>query len=194
MIIWRGAGIAIPIFAAVVAGILSFFFDDLRLGNLTYIGWILIITAAPTTVLALVALGGKERGSWARHTLFFIPAPLWVLILAGVGVLMVMLHNPASNQVLGEWEFDSCVSRCKPSLARSLRGMRITIDEEAITVGKKRRAYEVAWVNGAHLSLRYKDNGEQERMIMLGEDRFLGRITSPADKKGVSVRFNRVKN
>jgi hypothetical protein len=192
MIIWRGMGIAIPIFAAITAGILALFFDDTRLGNLGYIGWILVITAIPTVLLALVTLGGEERGSWARHTLFFVPVALWVPLLAGLGIFCLVKHHPASDQALGTWKFERCVSRCPARLSRSLRGMTINIDEEAITVHKKRRPYEVAMEKGAHLTLRYKDNGEEERMIMIDENRLVGYITSPRNKRGIPVNFVRV--
>jgi hypothetical protein len=194
MIIWRGLGIAIPIFAAIVAGVLAIFFDDTRLGNLGYIGWILVITAIPTVLLALFSLGGTERGGWARHTLFFVPVAIWVPLLAGIGIFCLIKHHPASEQARGVWKFERCVSRCSPSLARSLRGMTITIDDEAITVGKKRRAYEVAMEKASHLTLRYKDNGEEERMIMTGENRFVGYITSAKNKRGIPVNFVRVTN
>lgn len=192
VVVWRGMGIVIPILLAVFAGLLSLVFDDTRLGNLAYTGWILIATAVPTALVALASLGGEEGGGWTKHSLFFVPVALWVPLLAGLGIYCLVQHHPASEQAIGVWRFERCIDTCEPSLARALENMTITIDEEAITVGDERRAYEVATEKGAHLSLRYEDNGEEERMIM-GDDSFIGYITSAEDADGVAVRFARAK-
>jgi hypothetical protein len=72
----------------------SFFFDDVRLGNLPFIGWNLAITAGLTSFIALATLGGEEKGAWLRHSFFFIPVLLWVPILAGGGTYALTRPGP----------------------------------------------------------------------------------------------------
>ncbi len=91
-LIWRGFGIAIPILIGIAALILSFFYDDTRIGNFQYTGWVLIAAGIPTILVALITFGGDEEdggessGSWTDHALFYVPVALWVPILIGGGI------------------------------------------------------------------------------------------------------------
>ena len=89
MIVWRGMGIALPILLLISGGVLSLFFDDTRIGNPSYLGWTLLLTALLSVLPALAAFGDDENG-WTHHTLFFVPIALWVVgfLVGGVYALV----------------------------------------------------------------------------------------------------------
>lgn len=95
VIVWRGLGIAVPILAGIAAVIMSYFFDDTRLGNAPYIGWSLISASVPVLLVGLASLSSGEEGEqgtggWLQHTLFLIPVIAWFPIMLGGGIYLLM--------------------------------------------------------------------------------------------------------
>lgn len=89
MLIWKGAGIAVPIIVFICGWISSFWFEDTRLGNLPFIGLAFLIACIPVGLIGLGLSGSKDENGnkvGGGHSFFFIPVAWWGLILAGAGV------------------------------------------------------------------------------------------------------------
>lgn len=80
--IYRGAGIIVPIIVLATGWIVSFWFKDTTLGNANYIAW----TALYSFILLLLAgigfLGSSRDGK--KHDFFFVPVIVWALVMGGV--------------------------------------------------------------------------------------------------------------
>ena len=101
--IWRGAGIAVPIITFICGWIVSYSFDDTRLGNLDFTGWIFIWSGIINTVLGiLLLLAGagqaaeeREEGQRkAKHDFFWLPVWIWGIAFIGLGIYFVNTYEP----------------------------------------------------------------------------------------------------
>ena len=114
MIIWRGFGIGVFIIFIICAWIMSYFQDDTTLGNGAFMGWSMLVAAAPTLLLylALRSFHLKEKelapGEIATpqenkskiftgHSFFFIPVAIWPIIFAGLGGYLVATSDGGSG-------------------------------------------------------------------------------------------------
>ena len=190
MIVWRGIGIAVPLLLVVAGFITSTFVPNPRLGNFEFVGWMLLIGAGLSLVPAAISFAGKEA-KWTHHTLFFIPVALWVPLLAvGGGAALVLKSPPASELAVGRWELDRC-NDCPPALAQSVQDMTLDIGAGDVAVGDgPRRSYTLVVDNFPILRWRYDDDGSEEAMRFMGDDRFLGNLV---DRDGTSYTVSFVR-
>ena len=63
MIIWRGFGIVVPIVLLISAWITSYWFEDTRVGNTSYLGWTLLWAGIVLILAALAALRAFSQSS-----------------------------------------------------------------------------------------------------------------------------------
>jgi len=115
VIVWRRSGIALLIYLAISAWIVSYWFDDTRVGNAPYTGWVLFYAAIATALhaLALVAIRNAPPDADANpndpdpdaeppapiwhHSLFFIPVVIWPLIFGGLSAYNLIGSDGGSD-------------------------------------------------------------------------------------------------
>lgn len=100
--IWRGFGIVVPIILLISGWITSYWFEDTRLGNSTYLGWTMLWAGIVLILAALAALGGnldengekipKEKKS--HNDFFWIPIWVWSLGFIGFGIYFIYKEVP----------------------------------------------------------------------------------------------------
>jgi len=95
VIFWKGAGIAVPILFFIAAGIVSFFVEDTRIGNATFMGWSLVLAGVFNILPALAAFAGPEEGEeedreQTGHAFFFLPIWMWVMGCLALGVFLLV--------------------------------------------------------------------------------------------------------
>ncbi len=89
MLIWNGFGIIVPIIFFIVGWIASYFFDDLTLGNTSYIATIMLFSALPVGLIGLGMAQPSEDGTPAKnHSFFFIPVQWWGLLFLVGGLVL----------------------------------------------------------------------------------------------------------
>ena len=99
--IWRGAGIAVPIITFICGWIVSYSFDDTRLGNLDFTGWMLIWSGIVNAVLGILLLLANnaeplpgEEIKKAKHDFFWLPVWIWGIAFIGLGIYFVNTYEP----------------------------------------------------------------------------------------------------
>jgi len=97
--IWRGAGIAVPIIFFICGWIVSYWFEDTRLGNPDFMGWTSFYAGIVTLLAGVVILGmGSEPKKLepgevpvrVRHDFFWIPVLIWGVILLGLSIYLLI--------------------------------------------------------------------------------------------------------
>lgn len=92
MIIWNGFGIIVPIIFFIVGWITSYFYDDVTLGNFSYISTIMLISALPVGLVGLGMSQPSEDGSPAgNHSFFFVPVKWWGLLFLVGGIALLFM-------------------------------------------------------------------------------------------------------
>jgi len=110
LFIWRGMGIIVPIIFLITGWIVSYWFDDTRLGNTIFLGWTAFYTGIIVTVLGLGANTTDIDGETgkvlpkAKHDFFFIPILLWGLFLLGLGIYWIWLSPVPSDEYNSEFD------------------------------------------------------------------------------------------
>lgn len=99
--IWRGLGIIVPIVFFITGWIVSYWFEDTRFGNASYVGWVSFYSAI---VLLLPGIGlwsgdKDEEGKTVRAHFMFIPVLIWSLGLGGLSAYLLLTRDsgPAGN-------------------------------------------------------------------------------------------------
>ena len=92
-IVWRGAGILVPILFVGSGLLMSIWYDNPTLGNGPYLAWTSMISGILCLLLGLATLPGKttdeETGqvvSKKKHDFFFLPIIVWAILLLGLGI------------------------------------------------------------------------------------------------------------
>ena len=96
VIIWRGAGILIPIILGICRWICSYSFEDTRLGNPDYMGWSMIWAGIPILIIGgLLAASNlpdsenpDEVVEKTYNDLFWIPMWIWGAFFIGFGIYL----------------------------------------------------------------------------------------------------------
>lgn len=108
-IIWRGAGIIVPLAFVGAGALASLWFDDATLGNLSYIGWVCLGTAAISLVVGLATFPGKKKDpatgilvSKKKHDFFFLPIIIWAIVFAGLSIFLLCGFSGFSAQSTSE--------------------------------------------------------------------------------------------
>lgn len=111
VIIFRGAGIVVPIVLFITGWIVSFWYKDARIGNPDFMGWTLFYTAIICLLLGLAFLGGdKETNEQGQRVskpwphFFFIPIILWGPIFGGISAYLLLGSGKAADPVQEEEE------------------------------------------------------------------------------------------
>lgn len=109
VLIFRGAGIVVPIVLFITGWIVSFWYKDSRIGNPDFMGWTLFYTAIICLLLGLAFLGGDEetneqgqRTRKPRPHFFFIPVILWGPIFGGISAYLLLGSGKADDPVKEE--------------------------------------------------------------------------------------------
>lgn len=94
--LWRGFGIIVPILFFICAWIVSFWFEDTKLGNPIFIGWACFYTGIILSIIGLGTLKGTEEeqedGSVKvkKHDFFFLPLLVWGLGLVALCIYLLL--------------------------------------------------------------------------------------------------------
>ena len=85
-LVWRGAGILVPIAFFISGWITSYSFEDPTLGNAPYMFWTLLWSGIVVTLVGLLTLPiskDEETGKWAysgNHSFLWVPVIGWGLL------------------------------------------------------------------------------------------------------------------
>ncbi|MDG1475815.1 MAG: hypothetical protein P8Q14_01580 [Vicingaceae bacterium] len=91
-IVWRGAGILVPILFFASGFIMSYWYDDVTLGNTAYLKWTLLWPGILLTLIGLFVLPiskDPETGKTkyvGNHDLFWIPMIVWGVLFLGISI------------------------------------------------------------------------------------------------------------
>lgn len=104
LFVWRGFGIIVPIIFFICGWIVSYFYDNTRLGNPSFIGWTCFYTGIVLLFPGLINLAPAEEGEVKRkHDFFFIPVIIWALIfLIGSAVILFTRDSEPDTDVTKE--------------------------------------------------------------------------------------------
>lgn len=104
VIVWRGAGLIVPIVFLICGWIVSFFYDDTRLGNPSFIGWTFFYTGLALLLPGIGLFGKKNEDGTPRrkHDFFFIPVVFWsfILLIGSTVILLSRSGSPEDNTAL----------------------------------------------------------------------------------------------
>jgi hypothetical protein len=94
--IWRGFGLIVPIVFGICAWIVSFWYDDTRLGNASFMGWSCFYASI---VLLLPGLGmwndkDENDGTKRYHDFMFVPILIWSLGLGALCAYLLFTRDP----------------------------------------------------------------------------------------------------
>ncbi len=107
-IVWRGAGILVPILFFLSGWITSYSYDDVTLGNTEYMKWTLLWPGILLTLIGLFVLPIKkdeETGKWkyvGNHDLFWVPMVVWGILFLSFSIKFFV----ADPLVEDETEYD----------------------------------------------------------------------------------------
>lgn len=106
LFVWRGFGIIVPIIFFICGWIVSYFYDDTRLGNPSFMGWTCFYTGIVLLFPGLLNLAPPEEGQARRkHDFFFIPVIIWALIfLIGSAVILFSRSSEPETEVVTDTE------------------------------------------------------------------------------------------
>jgi hypothetical protein len=106
LFVWRGIGIVVPIIFFICGWIVSYFYDDTRLGNPSFIGWTCFYTGIVLLFPGLINLAPADEGEVKRkHDFFFIPVIIWaVLLLIGSAVILFTRDSEPEENTVTETE------------------------------------------------------------------------------------------
>jgi hypothetical protein len=106
LFVWRGIGIIVPIIFFICGWIVSYFYEDTRLGNPSFIGWTCFYTGVVLLFPGLINLAPAEEGEVKRkHDFFFIPVIFWAAIfLIGSAVILFTRSSEPETVVAAEAE------------------------------------------------------------------------------------------
>lgn len=95
VIFWRGFGLIVPIVIALCAWIVSYWFDDTRIGNASYSGWVCFYSAIILLLPGFGMWGGtnNEDGTRSRHDFMFIPVLFWSLGLGAISAYVLLTRD-----------------------------------------------------------------------------------------------------
>jgi hypothetical protein len=123
-IIWRGAGILIPILFFLSGWITSYWYDDVTLGNTEYMKWTLLGPGILLTLIGLVLLPigtdeetGKKKYV-GNHDMFWIPMVVWGILFLSISIKFFVTDTTAENEtefeeVYAEEEEDKAETEAK---------------------------------------------------------------------------------
>ena len=103
MLIWRGAGIIIPIFIVISAWLTGYSFEDVSIGNASFMSWMLLW---PGILITLIGLGfwplqkNPETGKLTyvgNHDLFWIPMIVWGVLILGYSIKLFNTEVPGEE-------------------------------------------------------------------------------------------------
>lgn len=104
LFVWRGFGLIVPIVFFICAWIVSYFYDDTRLGNASFMGWSCFYTAIVLLLpgFGMIATDPDENGVKRKHDFFFIPVIFWAVGLGALSAYLIYIGpgNPDKDEVV----------------------------------------------------------------------------------------------
>ncbi|MEL6345751.1 MAG: hypothetical protein AAFV53_21760 [Myxococcota bacterium] len=202
VIIWRGAGIVVPLLFILAAGIVSFFIEDTTIGNATFMGWSLLLAGVFNILPTLVVFGMQDEDQpKTRHTFFFLPIWVWMLGCMGLGGVLLCSGSgsssetadiasdaPPSEQALGKWTFSRCMQQCSPEAEAAVKSARIVVTAETVTMNGKTQTYEVLTDESPRLVWELED-GSRQFLVFLEPGSMVTEV--PTAQGSTSVVFSR---
>lgn len=107
-IVWRGAGILVPILFFLSGFITSYWYEDVTLGNTEYMKWTLLWPGILLTLigLALLPIGTDEETGKKKyvgnHDLFWIPMVVWGILFLSFSIKFFVSDTPAEEDAAYE--------------------------------------------------------------------------------------------
>lgn len=103
--VWRGFGIVVPIVLLISGWITSYWFEDTKLGNSSYLGWTMLWAGIVLILAAIAALGGNsdeegnpvEESKKSVHSFFWLPIWVWCIVFIGLGTYFIFQGGPTSD-------------------------------------------------------------------------------------------------
>lgn len=145
-IVWRGSGITVPIFTFLSGYIMSFWYDDTRMGNYPYLGWTLLWAGILLTLQgAAVWGGGKPDPDTGQihvkkgHDFFYIPVLFWGLGWIALSLWLVN-KEPDPVYVSSEPETEAVYT---PEDERKVNIYNPYLDSMEVTVSDLRTKEEI---------------------------------------------------
>lgn len=103
-IIWRGAGILVPILFFLSGWITSYWYEDVTLGNTEYMKWTLLWPGILLTLIGLTLLPiatdpetGKKKYV-GNHDLFWIPMIVWGILFLSISIKLFVTDNHVDSE------------------------------------------------------------------------------------------------
>jgi hypothetical protein len=98
--IWRGFGLIVPIVFGICAWIVSYWYEDTRLGNASFMGWSMFYASIVLLLPGLAMWGSKdeEDGSKRYHDFMFVPVLFWSLGLGALCTYVLLQRDPAPSE------------------------------------------------------------------------------------------------
>ncbi len=104
LFVWRGFGLIVPIVFFICAWIVSYWYDDTRLGNASFMGWSCFYTAIVLLLpgLAMLFTDPDEDGVKRKHDFFFVPVLFWAIGLGALSAYLIYIGpgNPDKDEVV----------------------------------------------------------------------------------------------
>ena len=142
--IWRGFGIVVPIIFFVSCWITSYWFEDTRLLNSSYIGWSMLWAGAALILFALASFGetldedGQPTEKKAYNDFFWIPIWVWCLGFMGGSIYLINKidsTSSSSNYNYADSESESFIDNEEPEITeRNLYLYNCAADSMAIKI------------------------------------------------------------
>lgn len=98
--IWRGFGLVVPIVFGICAWIVSYWYEDTRLGNASFMGWSMFYTAIVLLLpgLAMFRATDEEDGSRRYHDFMFVPILFWSLGLGALCTYVLLQRDSVPDE------------------------------------------------------------------------------------------------
>lgn len=193
---FRGKGVVVLPLLVLAAVAMWFVFDDPTLGHRGWLGGTLLTAGGLCLVPAVLSLRGGLRHALTQHWFAYLPLVIWTVLLLALGSWLLATyqpprHVPGAPRLVGRWTFERCAAGCSADLTTQLTGMTLDIAPDRVTSGTSVRAYDVIVDRGDLVRWRYRDDGSEEPMQVLSDERFVGEIVQPGQLPA-RVVFRRV--
>lgn len=103
MIIWRGAGIIVPIFLVISAWITGYWYDDESISNVSFMSWMLLWPGILLTLIGIAVWPLQKDPETDKlkyvgnHDLFWVPMIVWGVLILGYSIKLFNTEAPVDD-------------------------------------------------------------------------------------------------